>query len=107
MARLMLHESANPVPETVPPIFGQVGEQVQRLLDTAFAELGIAPDPDDVFHFISTMTGSTLFYASAMPQLMADRGEWQVHRSMERHKTLLLGTVRALLEQMRAAPAHV
>ena len=92
-------------PETVPAIFGQVGEQVQRLLDTAFGELGFAPDPDDVFHFISTMTGSTLFYASAMPQLMADRGKRRARRSMERHKTLLLSTARALLEQMRATPA--
>ena len=107
VARLMLHESANPAPETLPAIFGQVGEQVQRLLDTAFSELGIAPGPDDVFHFISTMTGSTLFYASAMQQLMADRGERRARRSMERHKTLLLGTAGALLEQMRDTPAHV
>jgi TetR/AcrR family transcriptional regulator len=101
VARLLLHESANPVPESVPAIFGEVGERVQGLLDAAFAELGIAADPDDMFHFISTMTGSTLFYASAMQQLMADRGKPGARRSMERHKTLLLGTMSALLEQMR------
>ena len=72
-------------------------EKIQQML---------ASDPDDVFHFISTATGSTLFYVSAMPQLMADRGASRAQRSMERHKTLLLGTVRALLEQMRTPPAH-
>jgi TetR/AcrR family transcriptional regulator len=105
VARLMLHESANPAPETVPAIFGEVGAHVQRLLESAFAELELAVHPDDVFHFVSTVTGSTLFYASAMKQLMANPDAANAERSMERHKTLLLGTVRALLDEMRAAPS--
>ena len=107
VARLLLHESANPAPETVPTIFGEVGARVQQLLETAFEELEIAAHPDDLFHFVSTVTGSTLFYASAMKQLMADRGAANAARSMERHKTLLRGTVRALLDEMRASPSPV
>ena len=104
LARLMLHEAANPDPASVPAAFGLVGERVEQLLESTFAELGIEPHPDDVFHFASTVTGSTLFYVSAMQQLMAERGSSRAQRSMERHATLLRATVRALLEQMRASP---
>ena len=106
IARLMLHESANPAPSSVPEAFGVVGERIEKLLEGVFAEAGIEPHPDDLFHFTSTVTGSTLFYVSAMQQLMAGRNAPVAPRSIERHKTLLRGTVHALLAQLRTKPSQ-
>lgn len=104
VARLLLHEASNPEPESVPAAFSQVGAHVQQMMDAAFAELGVAPQPDDVFHLMSTVTGSTLFYAAAMQQLMAEPRERHTQRSMERHKTLLQCSVRAVVDEICNAP---
>jgi AcrR family transcriptional regulator len=107
VARLLLHEASNPQPETVPPAFSQVGAHVQQMLDAAFAEFGVAPQPDDVFHLMSAVTGSTLFYAAAMQQLMAEPRGREASRSMDRHKTLLLRSVSAVVDEICAgSPAH-
>ena len=57
--------------------------------------------PDDVFYFQSAMTGTTLFYATALQRLVSGSDQQDFRHSMERLKKLLLKTTRALLKDIR------
>ncbi len=102
-ARLILHEAANPDPAALPDAFRGTGDRVQSLIRNAFHRLLPDAHPDDAFHFECAIAGATLFYATGMQALQGNRDESAVQHSMERHKTLLMRTARALLRDIRTA----
>ncbi|MBW2273820.1 MAG: TetR/AcrR family transcriptional regulator [Deltaproteobacteria bacterium] len=102
-ACLLLHEAANPDPKGVPQAFQGPGARTASMIENAFHELLPDAHPDDWFHFESTIAGATLFFATGMQRLQSGRGESDVQHSMERHKTLLMRTARALLRELRPA----
>lgn len=101
-AHLLLHEAANPDPKGVPQAFRRSGARTAGMIEAAFHELLPDAEPDDWFHFESTITGATLFFATGMQRLQSGRGGADVQHSMERHKTLLMRTARALLRELQA-----
>ena len=102
-ARLILHEAANPDPTGVPLAFQGPGARAYSLIANAFHELLPDAHPDDAFLFESTIAGATLFFATGMQQLQSGRGESDHQHSLERHKTMLMRTARALLRELRPA----
>lgn len=100
VAKLILHEARNPEPESTPRAFSEVGRRIQVLIEAAFEELEIEPQADDAYHFTSMITGSTLFYAGAMQQMLSGRRTPEIAHSMRRHKELLLASTRALLDEL-------
>jgi len=101
-ARLILHEAANPDPVDVPQAFQGPGARTYRLIEKAFRELLPDAHPDDAFHFQSTIAGATLFFVAGMPRLHSGLPELSVQHSVERHKTMLMRTARALLRELRS-----
>lgn len=99
LARLLLHEFANPDSAASPPVFAKVGERIQTLMTAAFRELRPRASDDDLFHHYSLMTGGTLFYASAMQRLGASS---DAEHSMEHHRELLLAMTRDFLRRLPA-----
>ncbi len=100
LAHLILHEAAKPDSNAIAKILPEMGTRVQTMVEDAFHELGIAPTPDDVFHYASVTTGAALFFVAAMQPLMSGRKAPEVKRSMERHKHLLLCNARDLIQTM-------
>ena len=102
LASLLLRESANPDPSTMPRVIPESGQRLQALVQDLIREIQPDVNPDDVFYFQSATTGSTLFYATALQRLVSGPTEPALQHSMERHKHLLLKTIRALLKEIRA-----
>ena len=89
----------------MPRAIPEAGQRLQALIQDLILEIQPDAHPDDVFHFQSVVTGSTLFYATAMQRLVSGREESDQQHSMARHKKLLLKTIRALLKEIRAGRA--
>jgi AcrR family transcriptional regulator len=103
-ARLILHEAANPDPAAVAQAFRGMGDRVDPLFENAFQQLLPDAHPDDAFHFECAIAGATLLYATGLQRLHGGAQGLEVQHSMERHKSLLMRTARALLRDVR--PAH-
>jgi AcrR family transcriptional regulator len=101
LARLILHEAANPDTSELPRVLPEMGQRVQALIEHAFRDLGLEPHPDNVFHYESVTTGATLFFAAAIHPLLSGLEKPDVGRAMERHKRLLLRNTRDLLRAIR------
>ncbi len=102
LANLLLREAANSDPSSMPRAIPESGQRVTALIQDLIREIQPDVHPDDVFYVQSAITGSTLFYATALQRLVSGRTEPALQHSMERHKHLLLRTLRALLEEIRA-----
>lgn len=102
-ARLILHEAANPDPTAVAKAFRGTGDRIDARFESAFHKLLPDAHPDDAFHFECAMAGATLLYATGMQRLQSSPDGPQRRHSMERHKTLLMRTARALLRDVRTA----
>ncbi len=107
LARLILHEAANPDASTLPRVLPEMGQRVQALIEQAFRDLGLQPHPANVFHYESVTTGATLFFAAALHPLMSGLEKPDVGRSMELHKRLLLRNTRDLLRAIREDGAQL
>ena len=73
------------------------------LIEKLFQEVLPDAHPDDAFHFESTIAGATLFFATGMPQRLSGGRESDHQYSLERHKTMLMRTARALLRELHPA----
>ncbi|MCP4907979.1 MAG: TetR/AcrR family transcriptional regulator [bacterium] len=103
LARLLLHEAANPDATNTPAVFAEVGQRLQLQIGDAMREIQPTAHEGDIYHYFSMLTGGTLFYASAMqPMMSAHSAPASVH-SMEHHKKLLLGMTRDFLRRLKAA----
>ena len=102
LANLLLREAANSDPSSMPRAIPESGQRVQALIQDLFRKIQPDVHPDDVFYFQSAITGSTLFYVTALQRLVSGRTKPALPHSMERHKHLLLKTLRALLMEIRA-----
>ena len=102
LARLLLHEAANPDPDSMPAVFNQVGLRIQELMSQAIFEIAPKASADDLYHYFSLVTGTSLFYASAMQRFLARGDEAAVRHSMEHHKRLLLRTSSEFLRRLSA-----
>jgi len=98
LGHLILHEAARPDSSAIARILPEMGTRVQTLVADAFRELGLEPSPDDIFHFASFTTGSSVFFVAALQPLWS--GRKGVEASMELHKQLLLKGTRDLIQTM-------
>lgn len=104
LARLMLHEAANPDSTAMPRIFAELGQRIGKRLTEVFGELGLDVPADSVFHFQSLVTGTTLFYAGALQRMVSGTNEADVLHSMDHHKRLLVRATRTFLDDLRTKP---
>jgi hypothetical protein len=88
-------------------VLPEMGQRVQALIEQAFRDLGLEPNPANVFHYKSVTTGATLFFAAALHPLMSGLEKPDVGRSMELHKRLLLRNTRDLLRAIREDGAQL
>jgi AcrR family transcriptional regulator len=100
LVRLLLHEAANPDSSAMPAVFSEVGQRIQVLMSAAIREIQPELPDDDLFHYFSLVTGTTLFYASAMQRFLSSGDDAALGHSMERHKQLLLHTSREFLRRL-------
>ena len=103
LANLLLRESANPDPSTMPRAIPEEGRRSQVLMEQLLREIQPNVHPDDVFHVQSALTGTQLFYAIGLQRLMSTEGDSAsaLLHSTERHKKLLRTSLRAVLKQIR------
>lgn len=101
LANLLLRESANPDPSTMPRAIPEAGQRAQAAMRDLLREIQPDPHPDDVYYLQSAISGATLFYSTAMQRLVSGRDEPNLTHSLEREKELLLTTIRALLRKIK------
>ena len=99
LANLLLREAANTNPETTPSIIPTLANRWQALIVGVMSKLQPDVHPDDVHYFEATITGSTLFYATALQRFFHTPDHPDIKHSMERHKQLLLKTMSMLLTE--------
>ena len=102
LSNLLLRESANPDPSTMPRAIPEAGQRAQSALRDLLREIQPDAHPDDVFYLQSAITGASLLYSTAMQRLVSGRDEPELQHSREREKELLFTTVRALLRKIKA-----
>jgi AcrR family transcriptional regulator len=100
LARLLLHEVANPDSATTPSVFPEVGERIQARMTKAIRELHPDVSPDELLHYFSLMTGATLLYSSPMQRLRSRSRAASRGASMEQHKKLLIEATRDFLRRL-------
>jgi len=104
LGSLMLREAANTNPEAQPPIVVALGKRWQGLIEGVLATIQPDVRADDVHYYASTITGSTLFYATALQRFTHARDQPDIEHSMARHKQLLLKSMSFMLTEMEGAP---
>ncbi len=105
IASLFLYEVASRRSTHHPRAFAPIVAQITAEFEKILHRLVPNAHPDDAFHFSSTMTGTTLFYATALHESASGRNQRGVERSADRHKQLVLSTARNLLAEIRATAA--
>ncbi len=106
IASLFMYEAASPRSADHPRAFAPFVQQITAEFEKIFHKLVPNAQPDDAFHFSSTITGTTLFYATALHESASGRNQRGVKRSADRHKQLVLSTARNLLAEIRATAAR-
>ena len=102
IARLLLHEAANPEPARMPAVFSQVGLRIQAAMSEALREIHPEIDEDELHHYFSLITGTSLFYASAMQRFLAASDDAGLAHSMAIHRRLLLRSSQDFLDRLAA-----
>jgi TetR/AcrR family transcriptional regulator len=103
LANLILRESANPDPRSMPGIIAEVGQRAQRRVRDLVREIRPDVSNDDVFYLQSAIAGTTLFYATALQRLISGGAESDMQHSIDRFKRLLGKTIRHVLREIRSA----
>lgn len=105
LARLVLHEAANPNRGSVPAKLRAVGTRVfERFIGTLADHHGAEIDEVDALHFTSAMQGATLFFVAANSQLVGGSPTLPLEPdAMQRHKELMRATAQLLMRRARTS----
>ena len=99
---LLSHEAANPDASRMPAVFSQVGQRIQAAMSEALREIHPEIDEDELHHYFSLITGTSLFYASAMQRFLAGSDDAGLAHSMANHRRLLLRSSQDFLDRLAA-----